>query len=170
MALTRGEEDDVIHQVVSGGQTGVDRAALDVAMHLRIVTGGWCPAGRRAEDGVIPERYSLQETKAKNYAVRTCWNVRDSDGTLVLTSGELSDGTLKTVEYACKAGKPCLVVQLDHPDHPNSAVIKDWLPGNSIRTLNVAGTRESKRPGIYRQSTELLHELFGLCLLDLETP
>ena len=162
--------DDVIHQIVSGGQTGVDRAALDVAMNLRIVTGGWCPAGRRAEDGVIPERYPLQETKAKNYAVRTRWNVRDSDGTLVLTSGELSDGTLKTVEYACKAGKPCLVVQLDHPDHPDSGAIKDWLLANSIRTLNVAGPRESKRPGIYRQSTELLQELFGQCLLDLEAP
>jgi predicted Rossmann fold nucleotide-binding protein DprA/Smf involved in DNA uptake len=145
-----------LEKIVSGGQTGTDRAALDVAMKYGIETGGWCPAGRKAEDGVIPESYQLTETKARNYATRTKRNVRDSDGTLVLNLGEFDGGSLQTVEYAEKRGKPCLVVQLDNAGHLGSLEVTNWLMEHGIRVLNVAGPRESKRPGIYRQSFEFL--------------
>jgi predicted Rossmann fold nucleotide-binding protein DprA/Smf involved in DNA uptake len=146
-------------KIVSGGQTGTDRAALDVAMKHIIETGGWCPAGRRAEDGVIPDCYQLTETKARNYATRTKRNVRESDGTLVLNLGELDGGTLQTVEYAEKRGKPCLVVQLDDAVHPDPQEVAEWLKEQSICVLNVAGPRESKRSGIYRQSFGFLDRL-----------
>ena len=89
----------MIRKIISGGQTGVDRAALDWAMKYGIQHGGWCPAGRRAEDGAIPERYSLQETPARQYQQRTRWNVRDSDATLIISlSTELTAGSLATEE------------------------------------------------------------------------
>ncbi len=90
----------MIQRVFSGGQTGVDRAALDVALDLGFPCGGWCPSGRRAEDGPLKEIYPLKETPSKNYAQRTEWNVRDSDGTLVLHRGSLSGGTAFTIELA----------------------------------------------------------------------
>lgn len=154
---------DTLDKIVSGGQTGVDRAALDVGDSIIYSTGGWCPAGRRAEDGIIPARYPLDETKSRNYATRTKWNVRDSDGTLILNIGELDGGTMETVEYAAKTGKPCLVVQLDDNEHPQPATVKNWLRENSVRFLNVAGPRESKRPGIYDIASEYLTELFTMC-------
>src|SRR5436305_1193025 len=83
--------------IFSGGQTGVDRAALDVALELGIPCSGWCPRGRRAEDGTIPPRYPLQETRSLAYPVRTRWNVRDSDGTLILTRGRPDRGTALTI-------------------------------------------------------------------------
>lgn len=149
-----------IGKIVSGGQTGADRAALDAAIAMGIATGGWCPAGRKAEDGVIPEKYPLTETRSKSYEVRTRWNVRDSNGTLILNLGELDGGTLKTKEFAEKANKPCLLVQLDQPGHQTPQDITTWLQKHTIHILNVAGPRESKRPGIYAQSYAFLRELF----------
>ncbi len=149
-----------ITRIVSGGQTGADRAALDAAIAMGIATGGWCPAGRKVEDGVMPEKYPLTETKSKSYEVRTRWNVRDSDGTLILNLGELDGGTLKTKAFAEKTGKPCLVVQLDQPEHQTPLDVTSWLQKHTIHALNVAGPRESKRPGIYVQSYAFLKELF----------
>ena len=103
----------MITKIVSGGQTGVDRAALDVALELGIPCGGWCPRGRRAENERIPDRYPLQETPWDGYPQRTEWNVRDSDGTLVLTHGEPDRGTALTIRLAQQKKKPCLVVDLD---------------------------------------------------------
>lgn len=157
-------------KIISGGQTGADRAGLDAALKVNIAIGGWCPAGRRAEDGVIPECYDLEETPSANYAVRTRHNVRDSDGTLIFNLGELDGGTKKTVEYAAKIGKPCLIVQLDNTKHPRPAAIKKWLQKHAICTLNVAGPRESKRPGIYRQSSALLGRLFRQCVIIQDEP
>lgn len=145
-----------LEKIISGGQTGTDRAALDVAMKYGIESGGWCPAGRKAEDGFIPENYQLMETSARNYATRTKWNVRDSDGTLVLNLGELDGGTLETVEYARKYDKPCLVVQVDDAVCVDPQKIAEWLKAQCIRVLNVAGPRESKRPGIYHKSFQFL--------------
>src|SRR5438876_1977372 len=90
----------IVSKIISGGQTGVDRAALDVALELGIPCGGWCPQGRRAEDGVIPARYPLRETPWWGYPQRTEWNVRDSDGTLILAEGEPDRGTVLTRELA----------------------------------------------------------------------
>src|SRR5213080_1459301 len=100
----------VISKIVSGGQTGVDRAALDVALELGIPCGGWCPIGRRAEDGVIPDRYPLRQAPSANYADRTALNVRDSDGTLILARGPLRGGTALTKTFAERYGRPYLVV------------------------------------------------------------
>ncbi|MCM2263811.1 MAG: putative molybdenum carrier protein [Desulfuromonadales bacterium] len=138
-----------VDKIISGGQTGADRAALDVALQLGIPAGGWCPAGRRAEDGVIPARYPLTETKSPIHSVRTRRNVREADGTLIFNTGVLDGGTLLTVNYANQRGKPCLLVQLDDPGHPDVAVVRAWIAAQRIRVLNVAGPRESKRAGIY---------------------
>lgn len=135
-----------MERIVSGGQTGVDRAALEVALALGIPHGGWCPAGRRAEDGPIPRRYQLRETPGGDYAQRTLWNVRDSDATLVLVLGGYGGGTGLTVRAARLSGKPCLVVDLQQIALPGS--VADWVREHGVRTLNVAGPRESQRPGI----------------------
>lgn len=142
-------------RVVSGGQSGVDRAALDVALTLGLPCGGWCPAGRRAEDGPIPARYPLTETTGADYAERTRRNVEDSDGTLVLCAGTLSGGTLLTVQLAGARDKPCLVIDLRRPWQPRDVL--DWLDACAIGTVNVAGPRESGAPGIYRQAADYLH-------------
>ena len=144
-------------KIVSGGQTGVDRAGLDAGMEAGLPVGGWCPKGRLAEDGVVPEKYPLIEMGSASYTSRTEQNVIDSDGTLVLNRGKLSGGTKRTVEFAIKHNRPYLTVQLD--DEPNVEAIMEWVKAQSIRTLNVAGPRESKCPGIYMESIDLLKSL-----------
>lgn len=149
----------MVAQIVSGGQTGVDRAALDVALELGLPCGGWCPKGRRAEDGPIPPRYPLRETPSDEYAQRTEWNVRDSDGTLVLTVGPPTEGTAFTVGVAARLHKPCLVVDLAELMHMDS--IRSWLAMHRIKMLNVAGPRESKCPGIYDRTATFLRRLLS---------
>ena len=149
-----------IERIVSGGQTGVDRAALDVASELGIPCGGWCPKGRKAEDGPLPEDYPLQETPSRKYAERTEWNVRDSDGTLILTIGTPIGGTALTVGCAERLGKPCLVVDLGDSEQ-SPAAVKGWLDGHGIRKLNLAGPRESQQPGIYGRAAVFLRELLA---------
>ncbi len=146
----------MIERVISGGQTGVDRAALDVALKLGVPCGGWCPRGRRAEDGPLKEIYPLQETPSSDYTQRTRWNVRDSDGTLVLYKSSLSGGSELTVELAKKHNKPCLVIDLC--EDPSPEKLLDWLRRQQIRTLNVAGTRESGSTGIYDEACQFLKE------------
>ncbi len=153
----------MIRKVVSGGQTGVDRAALNVALRLGIPCGGWCPRGRLAEDGRIPKRYPLKETPDREYAQRTEWNVRDSDGTLVLTWGPPTDGTAFTVAMARMHQKPCLVLDLFQVTEMRA--VHDWIRQNRVRTLNVAGPRASKCPGIYEDAASFLE-----CLLAGEEP
>ena len=141
-------------KIVAGGQTGVDRAALDVALELGMSCGGWCPKGRRAEDGPLAARYPLVETPSAEYAQRTEWNVRDSDGTLVLRRGEPSGGTAQTVEVAARFGKPHLVVDVSRP--PDASAVHAWIREHRIETLNVAGPRESTRPGIHAVASQFL--------------
>jgi Circularly permutated YpsA SLOG family len=143
---------------VSGGQTGVDRAALDVARERGLACGGWCPRGRRAEDGVIPERYSLKETPSSDYSERTEWNVRDSDATLVLTWGPPTGGTAYTVERAVFWARPLLL--LDLSGRPRPSPVREWLRREGVRVLNVAGPRESGRPGVYAKARGLLESAF----------
>jgi predicted Rossmann-fold nucleotide-binding protein len=147
-----------LKKVVSGGQTGVDRAALDAALKAGIPIGGYCPTGRLAEDGRVPDHCPLVEIAEGGYAERTEQNVIESDGTLILNMGALSEGTLLTAEYAEKHGKPCLILQMD--ETPSTATTVEWLNRNGIMVLNVAGPRESKSPGIYRQAFRFLSELF----------
>lgn len=149
-----------LEKIVSGGQTGVDRAALDVCIEAGFPCGGWCPAGRLAEDGRLDPCYPLTETPDERYDQRTEWNVRDSDGTLILNTGKLEGGSLYTKEMADRHGKTCLVVDLDEDHALQSAV--DFIETHSIKVLNLAGPRESKRPGIYEQSRSLLKSLIDL--------
>ena len=148
----------MIQKVVSGGQTGVDRAALEMALELGLPCGGWCPRGRKAEDGPIDPRCPLTETPSADYAQRTEWNVRDSDGTLVLVDGELSGGSAQTVEVAGRLGKPCLVLNMTQ--QPSAEAVRAWAHAHGVRTLNVAGPRESKCPGIYDRARRFLREIF----------
>lgn len=149
--------EDALKKVVSGGQTGVDRAALDAALELKIPCGGWCPKGRLAEDGPLPARYPLTETPTPEYAQRTEWNVRDSDGTLVLTFGEPTGGTAQTVDVAKRLKKPHLI--LDLTESPSAQGVHAWALAHAIVVLNVAGPRESKCPGIYARALRFLHEV-----------
>lgn len=145
--------------IVSGGQTGVDRAALDAALALGLTVGGWCPLRRRAEDGPIPGRYPLRETPAQSYAKRTAWNVRDSDATLILYRGVLIGGSARTAEHAARLGRPLLTLDLDPA--PDPAVAADWVRRQGVRVLNVAGPRESGAPGVYAQALAWLRALFA---------
>ena len=149
----------MIEKIVSGGQTGVDRAALDCAIALRISHGGWCPADRKAEDGRLDDRYRLVELASARYDDRTRKNAEDSDGTLILNTGKLEGGTELTLAFARNLGKPVMVADLDKP--PDQAEISNWLSANNIKRCNVAGPRESKRPGIYRQAYRYLHSLLA---------
>lgn len=145
-------------RIVSGGQTGADRAALDWAIEHGIPCGGWCPAGRTAEDGVIPDRYPLKEVpEGGGYLKRTCANVEDSDATLIvsLTPG-LSGGSLATRDFAQKRRRPWLHV---HPDPEWKKRLKNWLHGIRIETLNIAGPRASSEPEITAFTREVLDEI-----------
>ncbi len=153
-------------RIVSGGQTGVDRAALDVALELGIPHGGWCPRGRLAEDGPIPARYELTETASADYAVRTERNVAESDATLILHRGEIRGGTLLTRQLAERHRKPCLVVDLDNP--PEVPAVRRWLAASRPAALNVAGPRESQNPGIAALTAEFLRRLLAHSGLELQ--
>jgi hypothetical protein len=140
--------------VVSGGQTGVDRAALDVALERGIPCGGWCPAGRWAEDGPIHPCYPLRQTPSADPAQRTEWNVRDSDGTALLVAPAASPGTERTAEVARRLGRPVYRWRLDAD--PDAEGFRRWLREHSIRTLNLAGPRESESPGIHAAARDWL--------------
>ncbi len=156
-----------IEKIISGGQTGVDRAALDMALESGIPCGGWCPKGRKAEDGPIDIRYPLAETTSAKYSVRTEKNVRESDGTLVLTKpGQASAGTVLTRRLAQKYKKPCLVTDPFVED--DLGKVREWIEVNAIRVLNVAGPRESEVAGIHDRTFEFLKGLFMVPKADQE--
>ena len=150
----------MIERVVSGGQTGVDRAALDTALELEIPCGGWCPKGRRSEDGTLNGMYPLQETPSSRYPQRTEGNVKDSDGTLVLYRELLTGGSAYTVELAQQHDRPCLV--LDLVTNPVRETVLEWVDQHQIHVLNVAGSRESGSPGIYQEACRLLRLVLSM--------
>ncbi len=148
-------------KVISGGQTGVDRAALDAALELGIPCGGWCPKGRLAEDGELARRYPLKETPLSSYPQRTEYNVRDSDGTLVLTFGKPSGGTALTIALARRWHKPCLIVDIKEAALQPEKVAK-WASHEKIRVLNVAGPRASTTPNAYTKTKSFLLQTFPI--------
>ena len=150
-------------KIVSGGQTGVDRAALDFAIEQGMEHGGWCPHGRLAEDGPIPLRYHLRETDTSEYAERTDKNVVDSDATLIVSrNAELAGGTAFTHQKAMEHRRPVLVVcECDDPKMRSSAVAA-FVKDNGVKTLNVAGPRESEAPGIGEFVRGLLQSALSL--------
>ena len=138
-----------ITKIVSGCRTGADRAALDWAIDNAMPYGGWCPKGRKAEDGPIDARYQLRESSSANYLQRTEWNIRDSDGTVIFTiKPELTGGSKRTAEFAAKHRKPCLHL---HPGFTTGLCaqrLTEFIQANGIRVLNVAGSRGSKVPEV----------------------
>lgn len=148
-----------IQRIISGGQTGVDRAALDFAIARQIPHGGCCPAGRRAADGVLDARYQLVETESSGYRQRTKHNVLDADATLIICRGRLEGGSLLTRDLATGHGKPLLLCDLHDSTEELLAAWQDWLVSHPIAILNIAGPSEARNPGIYLQASALL-ELF----------
>lgn len=148
-------------RIISGGQTGADRAALDFAIEHGYPHGGWAPRGREAEDGSIPLKYQLTELTNGGYRQRNKRNVRDSDGTLIVNIGTLDGGTLATQIFAQKLKRPYFLAQLDI-DTPESVAphVIEWLRTHEISILNVAGPRESKRPGVYDLTRILLETVY----------
>ena len=150
-------------KIVSGGQTGVDRAALDWALANGVACGGWCPFGRWAEDGAIDARYPLRETPERKPAQRTEWNIRDSDGTLIVSLAKrLVGGTRLTEELAKRLAKPCLVLSKTDGDLLILAkALRQFIAVNNIAVLNVAGPRESGESGVGEFTAGLLDAAFG---------
>lgn len=156
-----------LKKIVSGGQTGVDRAALDAAISMHISYGGWCPKGRLAEDGLIPQKYHLDETPHPDYAERTEWNVRDSDGTLIIIREPPEGGTKLTLDKAIVSGKPYFVLNINRAELFEQFI--DWIRENPIRVLNIAGPRESQSPGIYEAAFALIQRLFSVVMVSKKT-
>ena len=148
-------------KIISGGQTGADRAALDFAIQHNIEHGGWIPKGRKAEDGPLPERYQLKEMPTADYPKRTEQNVIDSDGTLIISHGRLTGGSRLTVDVAKKHKRPCLHLDMRETSVDGAAQrLRVWIAENRIEVLNVAGPRQSKDPQIYSITFDVLHATF----------
>jgi len=150
----------MIQKIISGGQTGADRAALDFAIRYNIPYGGWVPKGRTTEDGTLPEKYNLQEMTTGQYSKRTEKNVLDSDGTLIISHGLLTGGSALTTSFAELHKKPWIHIDLEMTSRSEGArMIHEWVDRNGIKIMNVAGPRESKDPMIYQAVMELLEEM-----------
>jgi hypothetical protein len=151
-----------LERIVAGGQTGADRAGLDVAIRWGFPHGGWCPKGRKAEDGAIGGQYLLTETPSANYLQRTEWNVRDSDATVIFTlSSQLSGGSKRTAEFAEKHRKPWIHLARQAATYEEPAlVLQRFVQKHNARILNVAGTRASKEPDVWKFAYETLEAAF----------
>jgi hypothetical protein len=164
--------DKALIKIISGGQTGVDRAALDVAIELGLSYGGAVPRGRRAEDGPIDRRYrGLKELPEGGYRRRTEQNVLDGDATLIITEGKPTAGTGYTIICAVRQGKPHLVVDLDRCERAGAVLAtRRWLAEVRPPVLNVAGPRESGSPGIYEKAKMMLREVLTPCVVGRLIP
>ncbi len=153
-------------RIISGGQTGVDRAALDVALDLGLKVGGYVPKGRRAEDGPLASKYPLTELATRDYEHRTQKNVAISDATLVLYRGAITPGSNLTVRVCAGLLRPCHTVDLAGPQGISLHMAGEWLADQIAKVserplaLNIAGSRESSAPGIYEEAAAFLRALF----------
>ncbi|MBN1548030.1 MAG: putative molybdenum carrier protein [Syntrophaceae bacterium] len=147
----------MIEKIISGGQTGADRAALDFAIKRGMSYGGWVPKGRKTEDGTLPETYLLQEMPTGQYSRRTEKNILDSDGTLIVSHGLLTGGSALTAEFARIHKRPRIHIDLEITTYLEAAtMVQEWIKQNEIRVMNVAGPRASKDPKIYDATLALL--------------
>lgn len=147
-------------KIYSGGQTGVDRAALDFALKHHIPCGGWCPKGRWAEDGIIDKKYPLIETDSADPMVRTIKNVEGSDAVLVFVYDKMDSGTVAAVDHAEVIDKPLFIVYLKMNMADQEEGFSQFVEENNVRTLNIVGAKESNCPGIYQKTMVFLEELF----------
>lgn len=139
----------LVKKIVSGGQTGADRAALDWAIEHDVPHGGWCPKGRKAEDGIIDARYHLQETPTAEYAERTERNVQDSEATVIISIGcELQGGSALTLELARNYRKPCIHITAEGGPAEAARRLRRFVVENKMQVLNVAGPRASEEPAV----------------------
>ena len=147
----------MLRKIISGGQTGADRAALDAAIKLNLAHGGWVPKGRRAEDGAIPDIYRLEEMPTESYPRRTEKNIREADGTLILTHGPATGGSKLTIDYAVRFQSKHLHIDLRRtPAFKAVRTVSEWIRENEIAVLNVAGSSASKDPAIYDKTLQIL--------------
>jgi len=161
----------MIKKIISGGQTGADRAALDVAIKLDIPYGGSIPKGRITEDGRLPEKYQLQEMTTISHPAGVEQNVIDSDGTLMVSHGKLTGGSAYTRKMAMKHGKPWFHANLNKlPAFQAAIIIQDWIAKNGIQTLHVAGPRASRDPLIYGLVTVILELVHNLEIVKDDRP
>ena len=150
----------MLTKIISGGQTGADQAALDVAIKHGIPHGGWIPKGRKTEDGILPEKYHLQEMPTASYPKRTEKNILDSDGTLIFSRGKLTGGSALTRKLAKQHGRPWLHIDLEKVEETEAVqIIAGWIDKNGIQVLNVAGPRASKDPGIHDIVMQILENV-----------
>lgn len=161
----------MVNKIISGGQTGADQAALDVAIKLGIPHGGWIPKGRLTENGSLDATYQLQEMETANYNKRTEQNVIDSDGTLIISHGMLTGGSEYTREMAINHNRPWLHIDLNTTiDFHAAQKIQSWIKENNIGILNVAGSRASKDSKIYQATTDILETVLYLDLVKSSLP
>ena len=158
--MTRTVADIKSLTIVSGGQTGADRAALDWAIARQVPHGGWCPAGRLAEDGLIPDRYQLRETPSAAYPERTRLNVEDSDATLIISPRPLEGGTLLTVKHAEEVDKPMLIVTSENEEDAPE-FLRAFIQEHEVGILNVAGPRASGSAEVEAMVTRLFDRAYG---------
>jgi len=157
----------MIEKIISGGQTGADQAALDAAIKLGIPHGGYIPKGRLTEDGTLPDKYDLIEMPTASYPERTKKNIRESDGTLILSHGRLTGGSEYTEKWAIKYGKPTIHVDLfSIAPFDATVMINDWIVDHDIKVMNVAGPRASKDSKIYQATFDILESMLFLCFSE----
>ncbi len=160
----------MIRKIISGGQTGADRAALDTAIKFNMEHGGWVPAGRKSEDGVIPPVYHMDEMPTDDHALRTEQNIRDSQATIIIARGPLEGGSLLTRELALTLKKPLCHIDLDDMDEFQAAMIlQNFFRSHPVQVVNVAGPRASRDPGIYWSVKGILETLIFMEMME-DTP
>ena len=161
----------MIKKIISGGQTGADQAALDAAIKLGIPHGGWIPKGRLTENGPLPKKYDLTEMPVTSYALRTEQNEIDSNGTLIISHGKLTEGSDYTRKMALKHHRPWLHINLNKtPAFKAANLIRSWITENTIEILNVAGPRKSKDHSIYQDVSKLIETIYYLELIKNRSP
>ena len=157
----------MLKKIISGGQTGADRAALDFAIKFNIQHGGWIPKGRRTENGPLPAKYKLNEMDTQDYRKRTRQNIIDSHGTLIVSRGKLTGGSKLTQSYAKVIGRPnCSIDLFQAEDFEAALIVKSFIMENAIQVLNVAGPRLSHQPWIYNDVKTILEASLYLSFLD----
>ena len=152
----------MLKKIVSGGQTGADRAGLDAAIRHSIPHGGWIPKGRLTENGPLPTLYKLQEMTGSSYQARTEQNVIDSDGTVIIAHGILKGGSALTRNFAQQHKKPCLFIDLNLLSTDQAVQdLKSWLGETGLNILNIAGPRASKDPAIYQAVSNIFDNILA---------